>query len=90
MKKFLLIICLLLSLVLLSSCANKDSVKPSGEAEKSSEDTKPTTPETKPVTLTIKDYYDYKENTKYVYEGKGNEYASYNVFIDYKSGNVFS
>ena len=80
MKKLLLIISLLFSLVLLSSCANKDAVKPS-------EDNKSTPPETKAELLTIKDYYAYKENTKYVYEGQGNEYASYTVFIDYKSGN---
>jgi hypothetical protein len=80
MKKLLLIFSLLLSLVLLSSCANKDAVKPS-------EDNKSTPPETKAELLTIKDYYAYKENTKYVYEGQGNEYASYTVFIDYKSGN---
>ena len=80
MKKLLLIISLLLSLVLLSSCANKDAVKPSG-------DNKLTPPVTKVELFTIKDYYAYKENTKYVYEGQGNEYASYTVFIDYKSGN---
>ena len=80
MKKFFLIIGLLLSLVLLSSCANKDAVKPS-------EDNKSTSPETKAELLTTKDYYSYKENTKYVYEGQGNEYASYTVFVDYKAGN---
>jgi hypothetical protein len=35
--------------------------------------------------LAIKDYYPIKENTRYVYEGKGNEYASYDVYIDYTS-----
>lgn len=33
----------------------------------------------------IKDYYPIQENTRYVYEGKGNEYASYDVYIDYIS-----
>lgn len=80
MKKLLIIISLLLSLVLLSGCAKKDDVKPS-EGDKS------TPPETKAVLHTIKDYYGYKENSKYVYEGQGNEYASYTVIIDYKSGN---
>lgn len=37
--------------------------------------------------LKIKDYYPIKENVKYVYEGSGNEYASYNVYIDYTSEN---
>ncbi len=36
--------------------------------------------------LKIQDYFPIKGNTRYVYEGKGNEYASYNVYIDYTSG----
>ncbi len=31
----------------------------------------------------IKDYYPFKSNIKYTYEGKGNEYASYTVYVDY-------
>src|SRR3954462_11112458 len=31
------------------------------------------------TSLEIEDYYPVKENTRYVYEGTGNEYASYNV-----------
>lgn len=84
MKKLLLISCLLISFVFLSGCANKE---PSGETVKPSEEIKTTPTETKAELLTIKDYYAYKENTKYVFEGKGNEYASYNVFIDYISVN---
>lgn len=80
MKKILLIISLLVSLVLVSSCGTKDGVKPGG-------DNTPTPPDTKPAVLTIKDYFAPKENTKYVYEGQGNEYASYIVFMDYKVGN---
>jgi len=79
-KKIFLIISLLLSIVFLSSCANKDAVK-------LSENNKSTPPENEAELLTIKDYYAYKENTKYVFEGQGNEYASYTVFIDYKLGN---
>ena len=37
--------------------------------------------------LKIEEYYPIKENTHYVYEGMGNEYASYDVYIDYISGN---
>ncbi len=35
----------------------------------------------------VQDYFPIKENVKYVYEGKGNEYAAYDVYIDYTSGN---
>ena len=37
--------------------------------------------------LKIEDYYPMKENTRYVYEGTGNEYAPYNVMIDYIKDN---
>ncbi|QNU66003.1 GerMN domain-containing protein [Ruminiclostridium herbifermentans] len=31
----------------------------------------------------VQEYFPIKENVKYVYEGKGNEYAAYDVYIDY-------
>ena len=34
---------------------------------------------------TAADYYPTAENTHYVYQGEGNEYASYDVYIDYTS-----
>lgn len=37
--------------------------------------------------VTISDYYPFLENVKYVYDGEGNEYASYTVFTDYIAGN---
>ncbi len=79
MKKLLVIAILIFSIVLLSSCANNKVDEPG----------KPNTvpPETK-VPLTIKDYFAFKENTKYVYEGSGNEYASYNVLVDYLTENL--
>ena len=39
----------------------------------------------KPIALNIEDYYPIQENVRYVYEGIGNEYASYDVYIDYTS-----
>ena len=35
----------------------------------------------------ISDYFPFQENVKYVYEGKGNEFAGYEVYVDYISGN---
>ena len=45
------------------------------------------TPQEPEESLTIADYFPQKENTKYIYEGEGNEYASYSVFTDYISKN---
>ena len=36
-------------------------------------------------TATASDYFPIKENVHYYYEGSGNEYASYNTYIDYTS-----
>lgn len=38
-------------------------------------------------TYKIKDYYPFKENIKYEYEGKGMEYASFNTWVDYVKEN---
>ncbi|MHB8127093.1 MAG: GerMN domain-containing protein [Desulfitobacteriaceae bacterium] len=76
MKKLLLIIGLLFLLVFLSSCAKPGEQNPVSQNNPSLKQA-----------LTINDYYSFKENTKYVYEGKGNEYASYNIFVDYITGN---
>jgi len=38
-------------------------------------------------TLKIEDFFPLTENTKYTYEGEGNEFASYTVYIDYSNGN---
>ena len=77
MKKLMMIASLIFSVVLLSGCAAKNDVKPIGNN---------TIPPDTNQKLTIKDYFSYKENTKYVYEGKGNEYATYSVLVDYLVG----
>ncbi len=38
-----------------------------------------------PQSASLKDYLAYQENTKYVYEGEGNEYASFTTYVDYMS-----
>ncbi|SDG98415.1 GerMN domain-containing protein [Desulfosporosinus hippei] len=77
MKKLVYLISILLTLALLNGCANKGGTAPSKPDDKPQE--------TK--TLSIQDYCSFKENTNYVYEGKGIEYASYNVMVDYIEGN---
>lgn len=78
MKKLFLITSLLFALTVLSGCATRDVVPKEDPI---------INPGEQQVESTIKDYFAYQENTKYVYEGKGNEYASYTVFVDYLKGN---
>ena len=71
MKKVLLII--IISAMLLASC---DNMTP-----------KPGEPDNIREELSIGDYYPFTENTKYSYEGKGNMFATYTVFVDYATDN---
>jgi hypothetical protein len=71
MKKILLI--LAVCAMLLTSCANM-TPKP-GETDNTKEE------------FSIEDYYPFTENTKYSYEGKGNEFATYTVLVDYAADN---
>lgn len=76
MKKTLFIIGLLFTLAFLNGCA-KDETKPVNQ-DSQQEISQP---------LTIQNYFPLKENTNYVYEGQGIEYASYNLMVDYIEGN---
>jgi hypothetical protein len=81
LKRLLLTFGLLISVLLLSSCSDKNTVPQSNTG---------ILPVEQPKTqgdLSIKDYFDFQENTRYIYEGQGNEYASYTTIVDYIKGN---
>lgn len=65
---------ILVSTIVLSSCAvrNVDTSKDTEYADEA---------------LKVENYFPTKLNVKYIYEGHGNEFASYSVFTDYFSGN---
>ncbi|MHC1683992.1 MAG: GerMN domain-containing protein [Clostridiaceae bacterium] len=81
MKKIIAIVSTIFLISFLFGC-NK-----SGNNVNSSNNNNNVNEEAAPEALSIKDYFPIKENTKYVYEGIGNEYASYNVYTDYTSEN---
>lgn len=62
---------ILISMLILTACQNE------------SVDEEPNVPDA----LKIEDYFPLTENTKYSYEGEGNEFASYTVYIDFKTDN---
>ncbi len=59
--------------------------KPEKPVEQEVEQETETPKESEKETITISDYYPMGENVRYVYEGIGNEYASYDVYHDYVS-----
>lgn len=68
--------------------SNKDETAAPEENKNGSEDTTSEQTSEKPAAkYTIKDIYPFVSNTMYDYEGKGNEYASYTVWVDYIKGN---
>lgn len=73
MKKNILFISFILLLTFLFGCTNSVNDGSNSGGDTTSQ------------LLKVEDYYPIKENVKYVYEGSGNEYASYNVYIDYTS-----
>lgn len=93
MKKIIWIVLLSISLLFLCSCDKlklpliNDTGDKTPPGKENVSDTQPkdstNTPSDAKDTYTINDYYPYKENVKYEYEGKGNEYASFTVFVDY-------
>jgi hypothetical protein len=79
MRKHSVILILIFSLVILGGCA-----KSSGQTPNNTENESPK--QTNQENLTIKDFFPLTENTKYTYEGKGSEYASFTVYTDYIEG----
>ena len=99
MKKLCLVVCLILSLSILTSCAKKNpNPTPTPTPPITITPTSPititptptptitTTPPPSGTSSSISSYFSYKPNIKYVFEGKGNEYAAYTVFVDYIVG----
>lgn len=83
MKKFIIVF--LIMIMILTSCNNaneNNNNTPNSEENGNTDNT-----DVEVTKLTIEDYFPFKENTKYEYEGEGNEYASYTVFTDYITEN---
>ncbi len=86
MKKRYFIFILLLSTFLFASCAgspSSSSASPLPLPSVSAEPSVSAGPSAAPLTVT--ELYPILENVHYIYEGNGNEYASYDVYIDYTS-----
>ena len=87
MKKIFCIISILLISVTLFGCKGQNNGEEKVSPNKNESGNNENIENNKTEDLVIEDYFPINENVRYVYEGNGNEYASYNVYIDYTSEN---
>lgn len=96
MKRFLLFFCFVIILAVFSGCGgNTATVTLSPTASESATITQSLSP-TQPASpspsvaanASVSEYYPIKENVKYDYEGAGNEYAAFTVYVDYTDENM--
>jgi len=91
MKKALSLLAVLILMLFLASCntGNGDENNHNGNSNTAGNHSGKNTDEkdgsNEPDPLRIEDYYPVKKDTRYVYEGSGNEYASYVIYTDYKT-----
>jgi spore germination protein GerM len=80
MKKFCFSLCLSLVLIFSFGCTNNNAQNSGSQKSEALTNNSTQSSGTVPA---IKDYFSYAANTKYTFEGQGNEYATYTVFVDY-------
>lgn len=85
MIKKLNFIIIISSIVFLVGCGNKNLPINSGNSN--TETGSGTEVTDKNANYSIDDFYPFKENVSYVYEGKGMEYASFTINVDYIKDN---
>ncbi|MGE4352633.1 MAG: GerMN domain-containing protein [Oscillospiraceae bacterium] len=78
MKKILAVIAAVISLLSLTACGGAQT-----EASPTATPSSAPSPVVSSTGDRAADYFPIAENTHYVYEGEGNEYASYDVYVDY-------
>ncbi len=91
MKKYLLIVIFVSVLLFSTSCGKTTETPPKTDPKVTEMPTglpdnneSPTDKEP----LTVEDYYPFTSDKKYIYEGEGNEYASYTVYTDFVDYNI--
>lgn len=93
MKKRILSVCFVICLILISGCrfngdGSASSTVPSVSSDSGSSllPAASSGPTSSVPTGTVGDYFPVQSDTRYVYQGEGNEYASYTMMIDYSDG----
>ena len=87
MKKIITILLLTILIFSVSGCSSYKQGKETESSIKNTNINETTTAKETEPNLGVEDYYPFVENNSYLFEGVGNEYASYSVFVDYIEGN---
>lgn len=66
---------------------SKPDTSQASDSNENSSDSGENTPDSDSSPYKIEDYYPFNPNTLYTYEGTGNEYASYTLWVDYIKDN---
>lgn len=89
MNKLIKPICIALTIILLAGCTpQKNTPGNTGIPSNTTAAASGTTAAQTVENLHIKDYFPIKENVKYTFEGKGNEFASYTLINDYTASDM--
>lgn len=89
MRKLILLVSLALVLAMITGCSSKEggNKTPSPSPAESSASPETASPSPEAQLGSINDYFPKKEDVCYTYEGKGNEYAPYKLYIDFSKDN---
>lgn len=88
MKKSMRTISILVcSFIFMTGCSSKNGNQSITTPSASIATNSQVAPTTQAEVPKLREYYPFEKNVKYVYEGSGNEYASYDVYNDYFNEN---
>ena len=85
-KNTCIILVMIITIALLSACVKDTKPKDITKGSPGNSQTKDD-PKEAVTNIKIGDYYPFEKNTKYMYAGEGNEYATYSVQVDYITEN---
>jgi len=89
MKKIIRTVGMVACLSLLFACGAKPATPttaPTNAPTSTNSPSTPSVPET-PETVSVKDYFPFEGDVEYIFEGMGNEYATFTRTVDYIDGN---
>lgn len=86
-KNICIILVMLITFGLLTGCTKGSKSSNNAPEKTNNSQTKDNNSKDTDTIVKIENYYPFEKNIKYIYDGVGNEYATYSVYVDYLSEN---